>query len=68
MNINQFYIDEDNSYDEYLFVDSPMGTVVIKSDEEGIVVDIFPLHVVDEPVVSTWATAEELTNLEIEEF
>ena len=60
MNINQFYIDEENSHDEYLFVDSPMGTVIIKSDGEGIVVDIYPLHVVDEPVATTWAHASEL--------
>ena len=56
-----FEIDKLNSDDEYLYVDvAGIGTVVIKKDEEGIAVDIFPLHVVDEPVASTWALNNEL--------
>ena len=64
MNINQFYIDEDNSDDEYLYVDTPIGTIMIKSDLEGIVVDIFSLQVKDNPVASTWAHIDELTQEE----
>lgn len=62
MKINGFYIDEDNSDSEYLYVDVfGKGTVVIKRESEGIVVDIFPFHVVDQPVASTWAHDNDLT-------
>ena len=39
-----FKIDATNSDDEYLYVDvKGLGTVTIKSESEGIVVDIYPL-------------------------
>lgn len=51
-----FNIDKTNSDDEYLYVDvEGLGTVVIKAQTDGIVVDIYPFQVVDEPVASTWA-------------
>jgi len=60
-----FVVDKYNSDDEYCYVDiTGIGTVVIKKDEEGIAVDIFPLHVVDEPVASCWALYSELTEEE----
>lgn len=67
-----FYIDKDNSDDEYLYVDViGKGTVVIKKEDEGIVVDIFGIDskVGDmsdarEPIASTWATNEELNEEE----
>ena len=60
MNKN-FYIDKDNSDDEYLYVDvRGKGTVVIKKEDEGIVVDIFPFHVVDEPVATMWVHDSDL--------
>ena len=60
MNKN-FYIDKDNSDDEYLYVDvQGKGTVVIKKEDEGIVVDIFPFHVVDEPVATMWVHDNDL--------
>lgn len=50
-----FSIDKVNSDNQYLFVDvAGVGTVVIKREEAGIVVDIYPLHVVDAPVASTY--------------
>ena len=56
-----FVVDELNSDDKYLFVDAKgKGTVVIKNEEEGIVVDIYPLSVTDEPVASTWAHNNDL--------
>jgi len=56
-----FNIDQDNSDDEYLYVDVlGRGTVIIKNESEGIVVDIYPLHVADEPVASTWAHDNDL--------
>ena len=63
-----FYIDKDNSDDEYLYVDViGKGTVVIKNESEGIVVDIFGIDskVGDmsdarEPVASTWAHDNDL--------
>ena len=56
-----FVIDENNSDQEYLYVDIPgKGTVVIKSQDNGIVVDIFPLQVSDAPVASTWADMSDL--------
>lgn len=56
-----FTVDEANSDDEYLWVDVfGMGTVMIKAEDEGIVVDIFPFHIVDNPVASTWATMDML--------
>ena len=62
MKINDFFVDKDNSIEEYLYVDvAGKGTVVIKNESEGIVVDIFPFHVSDEPVASTWAHINDLT-------
>tara|TARA_R100000458_G_scaffold59014_2_gene68421 strand:- start:910 stop:1104 length:195 start_codon:yes stop_codon:yes gene_type:complete len=54
---NTFKIDKTNSDEKYLFIDIPNAdkTVVIKRDDEGIVVDVFPMsRVVDEPITSTW--------------
>ena len=54
---NTFKIDKINSDEEYLFIDIPNAdkTVVIKRDDEGIVLDVFPMSkVVDEPITSTW--------------
>lgn len=67
-----FYIDQANSDSEYLYVDIiGKGTVVIKNESEGIVVDIFGIdskvgNMSDarEPVASTWATNEELNEEE----
>lgn len=56
-----FKIDKDNSDEEYLYVDVfGKGTVVIKREDEGIVVDIFPFHVVDEPVGTMWVHDNDL--------
>ena len=58
---NSFRIDEDNSDKEYLYVDvQGKGTVVIKREDEGIVVDIYPFHVVDEPVATMWVHDNDL--------
>ena len=54
---NTFKIDKINSDEEYLFIDIPNAdkTVGIKRDDEGIVLDVFPMSkVVDEPITSTW--------------
>ena len=62
-----FKIDATNSDDEYLYVDvKGLGTVIIKSESEGIVVDIYPLHVVDEAVASTWAHINDLFHPQLE--
>ena len=56
-----FKINEDNSDLEYLFVNIPgKGTVVIKSENEGIVVDIYSLKEDTEPVATTWADMSDL--------
>jgi hypothetical protein len=58
-----FKIDKTNSDEKYLYVDvADKGTVVIKKTDEGIVVDIYPSHMVDEPVASTYAFNTELNN------
>ena len=46
---------------QYIHVDVlGRGTVVIKAEDDGIVVDIYPFHVVDEPVATTWAHMNDL--------
>ncbi len=55
-----YSIDELNSDDEYCYIDlEGIGTVVIKQDLEGLVVDVYPLNVADEPVASTWVRYED---------
>jgi hypothetical protein len=54
-----FYIDLASSDQEYLYVDVDGFTVAMKREVEGIVVDIFPLHVVDEAIASTYAFHQE---------
>lgn len=44
---------------EYLIVRVGTIDVSIKMDEEGVAVDLFPFHVVDEPLASCWATYSE---------
>jgi hypothetical protein len=63
MILNGFHIDADASDEEYLFVDVGGFTVVIKREAEGIVVDLYPLHVADEPIASTWALHSEVDDL-----
>jgi len=61
MSEEMFTIDKTNSDEQYLYVDvSGRGTVVIKAEDEGIVVDVYPFHVVDEPVATTWAHMSDL--------
>ena len=55
MKLHQFHIDQDGSDDGHLYVDVDGFTVVIIRTDEGLVVDIYPLHVVDEPLASTYA-------------
>ena len=65
--VDTFKIDATNSDEEYLYVDvEGLGTVIVKAQEEGIVVDIYPFHVVDEAVASTWAHINDLSNPQIE--
>lgn len=56
-----FIIDDVNSDEEYLYVDiQGLGSVQIKAQPDGIVVDIYPLYVKDEPVASTYAHINDL--------
>jgi len=54
MNLNGFHIDIDSSDAECLPIDVDGFTVIVKRETEGIVVDVYPLHVVDEPITSTY--------------
>jgi hypothetical protein len=56
MKINETYtIVLVSSDDEYFYVDiTGVGTVAIKTTAEGVVVDVFPLYIADEPLGSTW--------------
>ena len=59
--IGPFYIDEAASDDEYLYVDvDGLGSVAIKRQPDGIVVDIFALDVRDSAIATCWATTTEL--------
>lgn len=60
-----FHIDEANSDDQYLYVEvTGFGTVCVKREDEGIVVDIFRRMPTDDPdrdcVASTWAHVSDL--------
>lgn len=66
MSIHQhFRIDEANSDDQYLYVEvTGFGTVRVKREDEGIVVDIFRHSPTNNPdrdcVASTWAHISDL--------
>jgi len=49
-----FHIDEASSDEEYLYIDIPSlgGTIVLKKEKEGLVIDVFPLQVADDPINS----------------
>lgn len=58
-----FKVDRKHSDHEYLLVDvKNLGTVQIKAQPGGIVVDIYPLNYDGEaePVADTWAHAHDL--------
>jgi len=59
-----FKIDPTNSDDDYLYVDIPSHcmTVVIKREHEGVVVDVYPLEVADEPIATLCAFIEDAVN------
>lgn len=45
---------------EYLYVKvNGMIDVQIKMDEEGVAVDLYPIHEVDEPIATTWCLYSE---------
>ena len=47
---NAFVIDKENSDEEHMYIDvMGKGTVMIDNTQDGISVEIFPFHVVDEP-------------------
>jgi hypothetical protein len=66
MILNGFFIDTDSSDEDYLFIDVDGFTVAIKREAEGIVVDIYPLSVADEPIASTYAFHHEVDTLDAE--
>ena len=56
-----FRIDTANSDREHLYIDMPgKCSVVIGNEDDGVVVDIYPLKVADEPVATTWADMSDL--------
>jgi hypothetical protein len=60
-NLDRFRIDETNSDERYLYVDvKDRGTVVIKFEDEGIVIDVYPFQVADGPCATTWAHLNDL--------
>lgn len=62
-----FQVDHEASDDTYLIVDvAGIATVSIKRESEGIVADIYPLHASNEPVASTYAFDDDLTETEPE--
>jgi hypothetical protein len=61
MMIHQFHVDQDGSDEKHLYVDVDGFTVIIIRTDEGVVVDIYPLHIVDEPVASTYAFHSEVS-------
>ncbi|HEY7330701.1 MAG TPA: hypothetical protein VH592_23880 [Gemmataceae bacterium] len=61
MNLNGFFIDTDASNERYLFMDVDGFGVSIKREDEGIVVDVYPLHFDGEPIASTYALHSEVT-------
>ena len=64
--MSQFRVDNDNNDDEHFYVDiAGKGTVVIVSNMDGVSVDIFPFHVVDEPIFTGYVLNEDF-NEEIE--
>lgn len=64
--IKAFYVDDANSDDEHFYVDVPSRsmTVAITRTDEGVVVDLYPLAVADEPLASTYAFTAEAINEE----
>ena len=67
MSIPAFHFDEANSDEEYAFIDVPgAATVVIKREDDGLSVEVFPAQVSDSPVAKTWAAWTEFNPEEIE--
>lgn len=53
--MSQFHVDKNNNDEEHFFVDiAGKGSVVIISNETGVSVDLYPLHVVDAPLASMY--------------
>lgn len=59
-----FRIDLNSSDEETMFIDIPSHcmTVIIKREHEGIVVDVYPLEVADEPIATLCAFIEDAVN------
>lgn len=53
--------DKDVQGEDYLFIDvKGRGTVIITAEDNGISVDIYPLHVTDGPIASTYVDMNDL--------
>jgi len=60
--VNPFTHDAASSDDTHYYVDvAGMGSVCIHRSDDGIIVDIWPLHVVDAPVATAGADLSVLT-------
>lgn len=61
IDMNTFSVDEMDTDEGILWVDVfGRGTVCVRADDDGIVVDIYPFHVVDAPVASVQAHMSDL--------
>jgi len=61
MSIDAFHYDEANSDEEYAYIDVSGGaTVVIKREDDGVSVEIFPAQVSHASVAEAWATWSEV--------
>lgn len=53
LTVGPFRVDEDNSDDDHLYVDiRGLGTVVLIRTDEGVIIDVYPLFVIDKPIAT----------------
>jgi len=53
MKINQFFIDESNSEDNVLYIDTPSGSVIITIEDEGLRLSVYSLCTSDAAAFET---------------
>jgi len=66
--MSAFNVGYDYTDDGQLTVDFPLGSVIITYNEDGVSVDIYPLHPSDGPAASCYAVKADLESDEEDSF
>ena len=67
MDTKNFHVEVNEQDPEQLIVDlKGLGTLYVLVNEDGLSLDVYPLHVVDEPILANYCLVEDFYEQEAE--